>query len=255
MGPPRPTLQEIATERSPPLVLRIASGEMAMQKHWTAMSKTSEELIFLFALGTNPIGIFALMGCPVCAIPGFLWPPSLGILILGEEVKSQRGKACLQEFSSIGESGIQQLAGTFGSLSVASIVENELRIKLASKGFEDRIQPITLAEGDWSVDDFKETARQTNSPTLLIGYIFIEGRWGMFDGKCALKINVYVPLRAITVDPPNSDVAYQYIAVEREASEPGVIKKWAENPEAARDWMRSVLKEFAARIADVYSAP
>jgi hypothetical protein len=89
----------------------------------------------------------------------------------------------------------------------------------------------------------------------MIGYIFLERSWGMFDGKCALKINVYVPLRAISIEPPNNDVAYQYISVERETSEPGVIKKWAENPEDAREWMRGVLKELAARIANVYSAP
>jgi hypothetical protein len=249
-GPSRPTLYEVIAERSPPLVLRIASRDMALRKQWAAMSKSEQEAWSLAFAATNP---GTLLG-PSGVYLGLLSPPSLMIALLGGGITSQREKACLQEFESFSDTEVQKIAAVLGDLPIATIIEDELRTKLVPKGLDRRLEPITFATGDWSVEDFKETAQSTNSQTLIIGYIFLEGSWGLVDGKCGLKINLNVPLRAITVEPPNSDVAYQYIAVERHATGPGIIKKWIDDPELAREWMRSTLKELAARIANVYSA-
>jgi hypothetical protein len=248
IGPPRPSLKEVVAERSPPLMLRIASGDMAMKKQWVPMSESTKEAVEFAAMVTNP----AMLLGPGGALFAPLWPPSWGVFFLREGVKSQREKACLQIFASFDESAVQKIAVALGDIPVAQIIEDELRVKLAPQGLEKGIQPIVQASGKWNEGDFQETVRQTNSRTLIIGDIFLLSHWGLYNGHCGVMINFNVLLHAVSADRPTSDLTDQYVSFEGEVTELGEIKKWIEDPEVGRNWMYNALREFSGSIANAY---
>jgi len=170
-------------------------------------------------------------------------------------VQQQNVESCLRDLGVLREEVPLWISSTFAEISVAQVIEDELRLRMASKGFEKHVVPITFAEGDWDIDDFKEIARQAGTPIVIIGYVFLESYWGLDDGRCGIRFDFNVPLRAIVIDPPNRDLAYQYVSVERRVSDSKVFQKWAENPDLAREWVREALRELAARIASTYIAP
>ncbi len=250
----RPTIQDVAKHHAPPLVLKIAPANMSTG--------------YTTSWGPHPRDRNDHPKSPGEIAAGILFAPivlvTFPILFPYFEALKASGSAaldnqptlpppqCLDDLRRAGLDIPVWASSTWGNQPWPMILEEELKDRFNKNGLTDKVAPVLLAQADWDLEDFQGVAERTGSTNLIIGYVYLSSMWGMHRAGCGVVLDINVSLRAISIDPPNRDIADKRISVLREVIQSETLLEWANNPDAARAWVRSALTELATRISDLY---
>ena len=234
---PGPPLWLDAANRSPPSVLRM--GEVALANE--ALPSASGQFAGNAAAGTL-IGLgYALptLGASLLLVP-------LGLV----EGASQAARAseCVTRWKAAVGDVNAWLGATFGPVPMLSTVEGEVQRLLVKP-------PPAVATASASTPEAKSVelkliGERLATPTLLVGDLWIKLEQPD-QSKCGIKFAAHAQFRVQPVDqPPRLGLAY-VVSVTQEDKDVA-IEDWARDPEQAREQLRRLLRELAARIVASY---
>lgn len=236
--PPPPSWLDFTGSTAPPIVLRMAEG-----------SPRNEAL-------PSPIGQFAgyagsgVLGALMLALPTF--GVSLILVPLGlVEGAKEAGRAgeCAAQWEATVRDVPKWLEATFGEVSALTIVEEEVRRLLVKPPpVVEVAQPGPAHEAP--TVELERISQRLSSPTLLVGDLWVALEQSE-RSSCDPKISGYAHFRLHGIDRPTNAVPDYLLSVTHEAPEAG-IEGWAADPELAREQLRQVLRELAARIVSAY---
>jgi hypothetical protein len=233
-GPP--LWSDVASTRAPPIVLRM--GEVTLSNE--ALPSAGGQLAGSAAAGTL-IGLgYALptLGASLLLVP-------LGLL----EGASQAARAseCGARWTAAVGDVPTWLGSTFGPVSMLSTVEEEVRLLVKPPPAVVIASATTPAAKS---AELKEIGERLASPTLLVGDLWIKLEQPD-QSKCGIKFAAYAQFRVQPVDQPPS-LGPAYIVSVTQEDKDVAIEDWARDPERAREQLRRVLRELAARIVASY---
>ena len=248
----RPTIQDVAKRHAPPLVLKIAPANMSTEYTtlWEAHPRDRNDHPTLGEIAASILGApIVLVTFPI-VFPFFEALKATDSTLLNPPTSPP--PQCLDGLRRAGLDIPVWASSTWGNQPWPMILEEELKDRFNKNGLTDKVAPVLLAQADWDLEDFQGVAERMGSTKLIIGYVYLSSLWGMHRAGCGVVLDINVSLRAISLDPPNRDIADKRISVVREVMQSDTLHEWANNPDAARAWVRSALAELASKISDLY---
>lgn len=250
----RPTIQDVAKHHAPPLVLKIAPANMSTgyTTSWGPHPRDKKDH------SQSPGEIASeIFGGAIGFVTVPIWLPLFPVLNASASAALENRPTlpppqCLDDLRRAGLDIPVWASSTWGNQPWPMILEEELKDRFNKNGLTDKVAPVLLAQADWDLEDFQGVAERMGSTNLIIGYVYLSSLWGMHRAGCGVVLDINVSLRAISLDPPNRDIADKRISVVREVMQSATLREWANKPEAARAWVRSALAELATRISDLY---
>ncbi len=241
---PRGNVLEFVAEHSPPLVLRVPSGQPIASEMPSAMAE----------LGMGVLG----------GVGGFLYTLGLGVVFI--PIGIAQGAMHAADVSSCND----QLGGQVEHLvkwlqSNSAFLEQKVKSKLELRGQKSiSLTTIPLVRQNPELDSedkkrFREISEQAASPVLLIGtiqmaFVVDRGVDKMTPVKCGVKFraDASVEARSVAVGVLDEIAGPVSLSVARFIDDPEPIQKGQKNPERPLLQVQQILDDLAEGIAALY---
>jgi hypothetical protein len=242
-------MKKVASERKPPLLLRIDSARPTILSQALSASDVGgrdRQIANAAIINSSSGGPWAVLVTIPIAF-------AVGGLIEGADIAAI--EECKAQWGTDGNMMAEWARAAFGREPLNEVLEGELRRRLADRGLEQLVVPIEVNLNEWTHSEFAGATQSNTEGTLIVGHVSQRLDWGLHlpERKCGIRLTLEVPLYAIELTPTSDHpLAMTSVVVSHEVMDPKARHNLLTDQDLTRDWVRSTIREMAAKIVEIY---